>query len=80
MVLWKIRPPTAVVNTMIESTRTNVARSMDEAPAVACFAVAALPAVPACLPTAAWFRAAPSSPPPARSAAPLLRPDHTNAA
>ena len=41
VVLWKIRPPIAVVNTMIESTRTNVARSMVEAPDAAFFAPAA---------------------------------------
>ena len=54
MVLWKMSPPIAVVNTMIASTRTNVAHSMDEAPA----------------PPAALFAAAPPARPATRLARP----------
>ena len=38
-----MRPPIAVVNTMMESTRTNVARSMEETPPPAAAFFAAAP-------------------------------------
>ena len=58
MVLWKIRPPIAVVNTMIASTRTNVPRSMDEAPVRACPAAAPLVRLAARLPRPVYTKTA----------------------
>ena len=51
MVLWKMRPPIAVVNMMIASTRTNVPRSTGGGPPpAAVFALAPPARSPASLP------------------------------